>query len=113
MYDGARMQVYLYGGQVTSWKNELGEELLFVSSKVLAPSFLFSFLMHSFSLFILTCLQANFTPPKSIRGGIPLCFPQVRLLSSSLELRTYLHHFNSSSFSFHIISHAGFKSWPS
>lgn len=27
-------QVYLYGGQVTSWKNEHREELLFVSSKV-------------------------------------------------------------------------------
>ena len=27
-------QVYLYGGQVTSWKNDHGEELLFVSSKV-------------------------------------------------------------------------------
>ncbi|KAL4320405.1 hypothetical protein AHAS_Ahas14G0007200 [Arachis hypogaea] len=50
---GFSAEVYLYGGQVTSWKNELGEELLFVSSK------------------------ATFTPPKSIRGGIPLCFPQV------------------------------------
>lgn len=29
------VQVYLYGGHVTSWKNEHGEELLFVSSKVL------------------------------------------------------------------------------
>lgn len=28
-------QVYLYGAQVTSWKNEHGEELLFLSSKVL------------------------------------------------------------------------------
>lgn len=28
------LQVYLYGGHVTSWKNEHGEELLFVSSKV-------------------------------------------------------------------------------
>lgn len=28
-------QVYLYGGHVTSWKNDHGEELLFVSSKVL------------------------------------------------------------------------------
>jgi hypothetical protein len=27
-------QVYLFGGHVTSWKNERGEELLFVSSKV-------------------------------------------------------------------------------
>lgn len=27
-------QVYLYGGHVTSWKNDHGEELLFLSSKV-------------------------------------------------------------------------------
>lgn len=27
-------QVYLYGAQVTSWKNDHAEELLFVSSKV-------------------------------------------------------------------------------
>ncbi|RDX60091.1 hypothetical protein CR513_61801, partial [Mucuna pruriens] len=49
---GFSAEVYLYGGQVTSWKNDLGEELLFVSSK------------------------ASFKPPKSIRGGIPICFPQ-------------------------------------
>nr|CAD1831997.1 unnamed protein product [Ananas comosus var. bracteatus] len=49
---GSSAEVYLYGGQVTSWKNE-GEELLFVSSK------------------------ANFCPPKPIRGGIPICFPQL------------------------------------
>ncbi|KAI4355872.1 hypothetical protein L6164_004601 [Bauhinia variegata] len=49
---GFSAEVYLYGGQVTSWKNELGEELLFVSSK------------------------ATFRPPKAIRGGIPITFPQ-------------------------------------
>ncbi|WVZ22394.1 hypothetical protein V8G54_000938 [Vigna mungo] len=49
---GFSAEIYLYGGQVTSWKNDLGEELLFVSSK------------------------NNFKPPKSIRGGIPICFPQ-------------------------------------
>ena len=30
------VQVYLRGGQVTSWKNDLGEELLFLSNKVAA-----------------------------------------------------------------------------
>ncbi|XP_031257880.1 putative glucose-6-phosphate 1-epimerase [Pistacia vera] len=49
---GSSVEVYLYGGQVTSWKNEYGEELLFVSSK------------------------ATFKLPKAIRGGIPICFPQ-------------------------------------
>ncbi|XP_065869353.1 putative glucose-6-phosphate 1-epimerase [Euphorbia lathyris] len=49
---GCSAEVYLYGGQVTSWKNEHREELLFVSSK------------------------AIFKPPKAIRGGIPICFPQ-------------------------------------
>ncbi|XP_030967730.1 putative glucose-6-phosphate 1-epimerase [Quercus lobata] len=49
---GCSAEVYLYGAQVTSWKNEHGEELLFLSSK------------------------AIFKPPKAIRGGIPICFPQ-------------------------------------
>ncbi|KAI3416686.1 Glucose-6-phosphate 1-epimerase [Psidium guajava] len=49
---GSSAEVCLYGGQVTSWKNDHGEELLFVSSK------------------------AIFKPPKAIRGGIPICFPQ-------------------------------------
>ncbi|CAI8589947.1 unnamed protein product [Vicia faba] len=49
---GSSAEVYLYGGHVTSWKNEHAEELLFLSSK------------------------AIFKPPKAIRGGIPICFPQ-------------------------------------
>lgn len=49
---GSSAQVLLYGGQVISWKNEHGEELLFLSNKTL------------------------FKPPKAIRGGIPICFPQ-------------------------------------
>lgn len=49
---GASAKVSLHGGQVTSWRNEHGEELLFSSSK------------------------AIFKPPKAIRGGIPICFPQ-------------------------------------
>ena len=35
------MQVYLYGGHVTSWKNENGEELLHLSSKVLQINTIF------------------------------------------------------------------------
>ncbi|MCO5606822.1 hypothetical protein L7F22_061025 [Adiantum nelumboides] len=51
-------KIYLYGGQVTSWKNVHGDELLFMSSK------------------------AMFKPPKAIRGGIPICFPQFSNLGS-------------------------------
>ncbi|TKY71002.1 putative glucose-6-phosphate 1-epimerase [Spatholobus suberectus] len=49
---GASVTVSLHGGQVLSWKTERGEELLFVSNK------------------------AIFSPPKPVRGGIPICFPQ-------------------------------------
>jgi len=49
---GSSAEVYLYGAHVTSWKNDHAEELLFLSSK------------------------AIFKPPKPIRGGIPICFPQ-------------------------------------
>ncbi|KAH9313029.1 hypothetical protein KI387_028064, partial [Taxus chinensis] len=49
---GYSAQILLYGGQVISWRNEHGEDLIFVSNKAL------------------------FKPPKAIRGGIPICFPQ-------------------------------------
>lgn len=49
---GASARVSLFGGQVISWRNERGEELLFTSSK------------------------AIFKPPKAMRGGIQICFPQ-------------------------------------
>jgi glucose-6-phosphate 1-epimerase len=49
---GASVRVSLHGGQVVSWRNEKGEELLFTSSK------------------------AIFKPPNAMRGGIPICFPQ-------------------------------------
>uniref|UniRef100_A0A7N0TN31 Glucose-6-phosphate 1-epimerase n=1 Tax=Kalanchoe fedtschenkoi TaxID=63787 RepID=A0A7N0TN31_KALFE len=49
---GSTAEVLLYGGQVISWKNQRREELLFISSKAFRK------------------------PPKAIRGGIPVCFPQ-------------------------------------
>ncbi|KAK1271534.1 hypothetical protein QJS04_geneDACA004316 [Acorus gramineus] len=49
---GSSAEVLLYGGQVVSWKNNRREELLYISSK------------------------AVLKPPKAIRGGIPICFPQ-------------------------------------
>ncbi|CAI9752621.1 unnamed protein product [Fraxinus pennsylvanica] len=49
---GSTAEVLLYGAQVVSWKNERREELLFRSHKALSK------------------------PPKSIKGGISICFPQ-------------------------------------
>ncbi|XP_048230347.1 putative glucose-6-phosphate 1-epimerase [Ricinus communis] len=49
---GYSAEVYLDGGQVTSWKNEHGEELLFAGCK------------------------AIFKPPKVTSGGVQICFPQ-------------------------------------
>ncbi|KAJ1694945.1 hypothetical protein LUZ63_011643 [Rhynchospora breviuscula] len=51
-YKGCTVEILLYGGQIIAWKNEYGEDYLFMSKK------------------------AAFTPPKPIRGGIPICFPQ-------------------------------------
>ncbi|GER37907.1 galactose mutarotase-like superfamily protein [Striga asiatica] len=49
---GASARVSLHGGQVISWRNDRGEELLFTSTK------------------------AIFKSPKAMRGGISVCFPQ-------------------------------------
>ncbi|KAL0461712.1 UNVERIFIED_CONTAM: putative glucose-6-phosphate 1-epimerase [Sesamum latifolium] len=50
--NGSTAEVLLYGGQVVSWKNEKRQEMLFMNSK------------------------ATWKPPKAIRGGIQICFPQ-------------------------------------
>ncbi|XP_022858801.1 putative glucose-6-phosphate 1-epimerase, partial [Olea europaea var. sylvestris] len=55
---GASARISLHGGQVISWRNDLGEELLFSSSK------------------------AIFKSPKAMRGGISICFPQFGSCSS-------------------------------
>ncbi|KAL7093202.1 hypothetical protein ACP275_11G028500 [Erythranthe tilingii] len=49
---GYSAEILLYGGQVISWKNERGEELLFVSE------------------------NADYEHPHPLRGGIPICFPK-------------------------------------
>ncbi|KAG0452147.1 hypothetical protein HPP92_026118 [Vanilla planifolia] len=49
---GASARVSLLGGQVISWRNERGEELLFTS------------------------IKAIFKTTKVVRGGIAICFPQ-------------------------------------
>lgn len=57
---GDTVHVSLDAGQVTSWRNARGDELLFACSKISKP-------------------------PKAARGGIPVCFPQFGN-SGSLEL---------------------------
>ncbi|KAF6257429.1 galactose mutarotase-like protein [Scenedesmus sp. NREL 46B-D3] len=49
---GATAEVYLHGAHVVSWKDAAGKDLMFTSK------------------------QAVFKPPKAIRGGVPVCFPQ-------------------------------------
>jgi len=50
--DGARVEVYAHGAQVTSWKPASGEERLFLSGR------------------------STFEPNAAIRGGVPIIFPQ-------------------------------------
>lgn len=50
--DGARAEIYLHGGHVTSWVPAGGEERLFLSR------------------------TSEFSPQASIRGGVPVIFPQ-------------------------------------
>ncbi len=50
--DGARVDIYADGAQVTSWQPAGGEEQLFLSS------------------------NSEFEPGKAIRGGVPIIFPQ-------------------------------------
>ncbi|OIW17204.1 hypothetical protein TanjilG_02493 [Lupinus angustifolius] len=64
---GASARVSLHGAQVTSWRNEQGQELLFTSSKT------------------------TFKPPKAARGGIPICFPQFGNCGS-LELHGFVRN---------------------
>jgi len=49
---GESSEVYLHGAHVVTWKTADGKDLLFTSK------------------------QAIFKPPKAIRGGVPVCFPQ-------------------------------------
>ncbi|OAY71316.1 putative glucose-6-phosphate 1-epimerase, partial [Ananas comosus] len=58
---GASARVSLHGGQVISWRNERGEELLFTSSKAILK------------------------PPKAMRGGISIYFPQEQMWSIDNE----------------------------
>ncbi|PIN05344.1 putative enzyme related to aldose 1-epimerase [Handroanthus impetiginosus] len=61
---GSSLEVRLHGGQVVSWKNNRGEELLFVRSKNTGRT------------------------PSAIFGGISICFPQANNLGP-LEQNEY------------------------
>jgi hypothetical protein len=49
---GASAEVYLHGAHVTAFRTASGRDVMFVSK------------------------EAVFKPPKAIRGGVPVCFPQ-------------------------------------
>ncbi|KAJ0678521.1 putative glucose-6-phosphate 1-epimerase [Helianthus annuus] len=65
---GSSAEVLLYGGKVVSWKNSLGEELLFMSKK------------------------ASGRVPK---GGISLCFPQLGNMGTMKEICSSKNHVKS------------------
>eukprot|EP01128_Nolandella_sp_AFSM9_P004487 TRINITY_DN2018_c0_g1_i1.p1 TRINITY_DN2018_c0_g1~~TRINITY_DN2018_c0_g1_i1.p1 ORF type:complete len:169 (-),score=12.88 TRINITY_DN2018_c0_g1_i1:259-765(-) len=54
----AKVEVYLHGGHITSFRDASGKELIYLSE------------------------NASFTPTSSIRGGIPVCWPQFADLGS-------------------------------
>eukprot|EP00898_Chlorokybus_atmophyticus_P004145 jgi/Chlat1/4731/Chrsp30S04752 len=55
---GASAKVFLHGAHLTAWTTPAGDEIIFTSK------------------------EAVFKPPKAIRGGIPVCFPQFSDLGS-------------------------------
>lgn len=80
-------QISLHGGQVLSWKTEKGDELLFTSAKVHKN---FAFLQQFWKLLpkisSVFLFQANSKPPHPVRGGIPICFPQVHCNGVPLDM---------------------------
>jgi glucose-6-phosphate 1-epimerase len=58
-------EIYLYGAQVTSWKPEGAEEVLFVSEK------------------------SHWEAGRAIRGGIPVCFPWFRAKADDPQAPTH------------------------
>lgn len=59
-------QVYLYGGHVTSWKNDHGEELLFVSSKVPCSNLMLILSTYHFVFVEVNSAECNYKPLKGM-----------------------------------------------
>ncbi|CAL0308595.1 unnamed protein product [Lupinus luteus] len=84
---GFSAEVYLYGGQVMSWKNELGEELLFVSSKF---SNLGSLEHHGFARNKFWTLDPNPPPPTT---SISRAFIDLILKNSEDDTKSWPHRY--------------------
>ncbi|PHU16344.1 hypothetical protein BC332_17549 [Capsicum chinense] len=75
-------KVLFQGGQVVSWKNERREEMLFRSNKhnvnILRMSNfpVYTYVAISASVTLWIAFATLWKPPKAIRGGIPISFPQ-------------------------------------
>ena len=60
------LQVYLFGGVITSWTQPSGDEVLYIRP------------------------DAKFDGVKPISGGVPHCFPQARRLASSASMHPHV-----------------------
>ncbi|KAH0906682.1 hypothetical protein HID58_038509, partial [Brassica napus] len=81
-------EVYLYGGHVTSWKNENGEELLYLSSKF---SNLGTLESHGFARNRIWEVDAS--PPPLPTYSSPNAFVDLILRPTEDDLKTWPHNF--------------------
>nr|CAB3482552.1 unnamed protein product [Digitaria exilis] len=81
-------EVYLYGGQVTSWKNDNGEELLFLSSKFGTHG---NLEQHGFARNRFWAIDSN-PPPLPVNPAIK-AFVDLILKPSDEDLKIWPHSF--------------------